>query len=424
LKRPPFGLTREAQHLVLAALVAQREFDFVTSSGNRINHRSLDLQIVWNDVVGLAPPAEETYSSERLLKWAVLLTGVDALKTLRSAEARLSVMDALAAWLSRWQTDCVLERFEELPDDALNTRLYKTAGGVKKTFGQAAAAVDGLRLGTMELDQCLQAVADAFSDSEEEFRAKGADLAVLRDFLSVSDERRTINEYLIFADSAGDVEIDGLRAHLLKELALPFSGQSLGKSSFDDEWSRFKELYATRYAERHDEVMGPIDSRLNELFAGQAWTTFSELSAMPWFGSRDMNDARKQIRLIRSQQCTADVRRWLETQPSCECSFTLGGGKEPDVLLEELRSVVNGALGRFRQRVIEKSEVSGDPQPLYLESIMNEDKFTAMTAIQMHALKSAAAELSETDPNGSDRRRPRNPYIPLHPDDIIELEQQ
>src|SRR6185436_9451255 len=43
LQTPPVGLTRESQHLILAALVAQREFEFITSSGNRINHRSLDL---------------------------------------------------------------------------------------------------------------------------------------------------------------------------------------------------------------------------------------------------------------------------------------------------------------------------------------------------------------------------------------------
>jgi hypothetical protein len=55
----PFGLTSEAQHLVLAALVAHRQFEFVTSNGNRINHRSLDLQIIWEDIDGIARPSDE-----------------------------------------------------------------------------------------------------------------------------------------------------------------------------------------------------------------------------------------------------------------------------------------------------------------------------------------------------------------------------
>ncbi|MBV9242892.1 MAG: hypothetical protein JO314_12885 [Acidobacteria bacterium] len=64
LSAAPLGLTREAQHLVLAALVAQRQFDFVTASGNRINHRSLDLQIIWDDIQGIASPRSEEYPLE------------------------------------------------------------------------------------------------------------------------------------------------------------------------------------------------------------------------------------------------------------------------------------------------------------------------------------------------------------------------
>ena len=61
------------------AFVAGRRFEFVTSSGNRINHRSLDLQIIWDDVIGIAKPSDEICSNERLRWWACLITGISDL---------------------------------------------------------------------------------------------------------------------------------------------------------------------------------------------------------------------------------------------------------------------------------------------------------------------------------------------------------
>ena len=52
LAKPPWGLGREAQQLLLSSLVAARQMEYVTAKGDRINHRSLDLRIVWDDIVG------------------------------------------------------------------------------------------------------------------------------------------------------------------------------------------------------------------------------------------------------------------------------------------------------------------------------------------------------------------------------------
>ena len=64
LKEAPFGLVKEAQHLILAALVAKRKIDFVTEKGDRINNRSLDLNIIWEDIVGVAAPKDVVYEQE------------------------------------------------------------------------------------------------------------------------------------------------------------------------------------------------------------------------------------------------------------------------------------------------------------------------------------------------------------------------
>jgi hypothetical protein len=70
LKKSPHGFVREAQHLILTALVAQRKIEFVTSKGDRINRRSLDLKIIWDDIEGVAKPVGTVYSAARLTDWA------------------------------------------------------------------------------------------------------------------------------------------------------------------------------------------------------------------------------------------------------------------------------------------------------------------------------------------------------------------
>ncbi|MEO7659249.1 MAG: hypothetical protein ABIV48_06510, partial [Pyrinomonadaceae bacterium] len=120
LHAAPLGLSREARHLVLAAFVAQRQYEFVTSNGNRINHRSLDLQIIWDDIIGIARPLNEAYAPERLLSWAKLLTGNSEIKSLDRTEDRLLIIDSLSKWLESWKNGRVLAEFDALPDEILS----------------------------------------------------------------------------------------------------------------------------------------------------------------------------------------------------------------------------------------------------------------------------------------------------------------
>ncbi len=82
LKQSPNGLVREAQHLILTALVAHRQIEFVTSKGDRINRRSLDLTIIWDDIEGIAKPSSVLYSNNRLTAWARILTGSDVFQSI------------------------------------------------------------------------------------------------------------------------------------------------------------------------------------------------------------------------------------------------------------------------------------------------------------------------------------------------------
>ena len=83
-RQEPRGFVREAQHLLLTSLVAQRQIDFVTSKGDRINQRSLDLKIIWDDIVGIAKPAGSSFSAKKLARWAVIVSGDNTIKSLEN----------------------------------------------------------------------------------------------------------------------------------------------------------------------------------------------------------------------------------------------------------------------------------------------------------------------------------------------------
>ncbi|MFN3329651.1 MAG: SWIM zinc finger domain-containing protein, partial [Pyrinomonadaceae bacterium] len=109
LRHEPYGLVREAVQLILSALVAKRRLEFITSEGNRINWRSLDLKIIWDDIVGIARSEVVSYSSAELIEWAKTLTSADNFQTLDDPQDREKIYEALTSWLKDWRTARILD---------------------------------------------------------------------------------------------------------------------------------------------------------------------------------------------------------------------------------------------------------------------------------------------------------------------------
>lgn len=369
MQAPPYGLSREACHLVLAALVGQRQFEFVTASGIRINHRSLDLQIIWDDIVGLAQPAEERYSPERLFHWAVQLTGERALKPLKNAEARQAAREALSQWLASWQTAAMLERFDKLPDEKINTAVWRVVTSVKRSFGAAAEAVDALLNETGSLEACLQAVADAFIDSDEEFNARQRDLALVRDLVLDASEHARTKEYLLFCEPTGDPELDAMHVRLLDAVATPFRLPASADATFEDDWQSFRAKYCEAYAARHDAVMSTAAGELEIFLSSDEWTAFGLLAERGVVDEPLAAQVKAAVRAIRSMRCSEkNIRELLARQPHCNCTFSLSTAADSDAMLEELRSAVRSAVAEL-----------GD-------TVGAGDTFPAMSALEMQKL--------------------------------------
>lgn len=347
MSAPPLGLTDEAKHLILAALVGQREFEFVTSNGNRISHRSLDLQIIWDDIVGLARPLHEAFAPERLLAWAKLVTGNAGLKSIDRAEDRSLIVDSLSGWLSAWNESRVLADFEALPDESLNAQIWKTAATLKKSFGAMADVIGLLVTDDITLDQCLHAIAEHFSDSESEFEKKKGDLRILGNFTQSVTRRAFIASYLSGCERTVDAETEKARTSLLESIEpSKFWSNDGDIEGLEEFWAAFHGRYVDVYAEAHDAAMRSEDAAesLRAILASPDWAVFENLFRIPWADQRFLIRSKDLIRQIRQRRCDAKLDEILAERPYCRCSFTLSRDSQASDLPDNLRATIANGL--------------------------------------------------------------------------------
>jgi hypothetical protein len=359
LSGAPFGLTREAQRLVMAAMVAQRQFDFVTSKGDRINYRSLDLQIIWDDIVAIARPLNELYSSERLLTWARLVTGNPALRSVERSEDRPLIVVALADWLAGWTGSRVLADFDALPDELLSAGIWRTASNLRKSFGAMAEIIESVTKDDISLDVCLQSIADLFCDSEQEYESKKLDLRTLKLFISGIRRRTEIISYLSLCERTGGEAIESVRLELIANLDTAYDPSAPNsREQLISRWEEFQRQYADYYADRHNRAMRSAahGESLKEIIRSNQWAVFENLASSASQGSECFAAAKNLIRELRQLDCQNDVRQHLTDRPFCGCSFSLREAERLEKLPDELRSLVDAGVTEIIDSILSKRD--------------------------------------------------------------------
>ncbi|MCY7374925.1 MAG: DUF6079 family protein [Pyrinomonadaceae bacterium] len=351
LKKSPYGLGREASHLILTALVAQRRIEFVTSRGDRINRRSLDLKIIWNDIEGIAKPSGVLYGDRRLTEWARMITGTKTFQSIDQPADRQAVKTALENWLADWQSERLLERFNDLPDEVLNTKIWRMATYTEKTFGTVAVTATAILDDTISLEEGLHRVADAFSDSEREFSARRDDLVVLGDFINGVGGRERIRNYLAICETTDDANLEFTREKLVRIIEESyFNPNSRLNDEMENLWQIFHAQFADYFAMKHDLVMKShlMREKFDEFRRSDEWWEFETLSRLTIFQKTYWKEARELYRQLKELDCRFDVRTMLKTQPFCGCSFKLAQTRNWEKLPATLVETV--ARGRANYR--------------------------------------------------------------------------
>lgn len=404
LKLAPLGLTKESQHLVLASLVAQRQFEFVTSSGNRINHRSLDLQIIWDDIEGITRPKADSYSGDQLLSWARHLSGKKELTSLNEDEDRKQIIDALAQWHNEWKSNGALTKFDSLPDEFLNTTIWRVAMGLKRSFGAASSIIESQVTAKISLEDCLRNVADLFNDSVDEYDREVKELAELERYITLSERGQAAFYYVSSSEWTGVAEIDDIRRELLKMLTSSSINFNTENSKFDELWTRFQELYSAHYVDKHDAAMNVFASgqTLKEMMASEMWSTFQVITELPLIDRRFAEHAMTLIREIRAAVCKANVRGQLMIKPVCTCTNQFEDLDRLTQLFDELRNVVARAMDSFKKLMLDnketvintgKSKFPGSNIESLLAGFENADPFPSVSAADLRLLKIVCSDL-------------------------------
>lgn len=346
----PFGLSREARQLVLAHLVADRGCDFVTHAGNRISSRSLHLQIVWDDIYGIARSLHEKRSTSRLLEWAKVITGDASLTTLDTPDGRKAVSVAISHWLKQWKGREVFNRFDNLPDEHQTTFVWRSASNVRKTFGSAAEILADAVKDADKLIDAMTKVAVLFSDNEEEFERRATELNNIERYFANAERVSVVDRAVSSLLPVKDQALESARARLCSKLN---DGVNLlldkGVDNILQEWSHFTECYRAYYFQLHDRSIRTDsgDLIISEMLSSRSWTEFENLATDP-VHEVSIDTAKESVVKISRLKCDRTMESADAIAITCECGASINDLEDAVSAYEDLKILVGEtlALGR------------------------------------------------------------------------------
>ncbi|HRH40358.1 MAG TPA: hypothetical protein PKY82_01850, partial [Pyrinomonadaceae bacterium] len=259
---------------------------------------------------------------------------------------------ALKNWLTDWRSARVLERFDELPDEMLNTKVWKLTRNAQKTFGSVAATVEAVLTKAITLEEGLQRIADAFSDSQEEFFNSTNDLVILEDFINGLGKRKGVWDYLAVCEATEDKGIETVRQQLLDTIedVTDHPSETLNRE-LETLWDLFFSRYSEHFAIKHDTIMKShlLQEKFDEVMRSDEWWEFENLSHLPIFHNNYWRDAQKICWQFRELDCGFDVREMLKVYPFCACSFRLSQILEWEKLPTKLLENIERGRRSYRQ---------------------------------------------------------------------------
>lgn len=363
LKQPPYGFVREAQHLILASLVADRRIEFVTARGDRINARSLDLKIVWGDIVAIARPAVSERPVVSNIKWVKLLTGFDEEVSESGPSGSERVISALGAWLEEWNTANLLNRFDKVPDSLVNTKVWLDASFVKKTLGRVVEALTHLIAGNIRIDQALRDISDAFSHSEIEFEKSVAALERIETFLSSAAVRLRVVGYATSAGCVPDQKANDTKRALFACLS---EGVRNPGSSKNREagylWDGYRSQYQDSFIKEHTRIIRSheLQEKFDNIRRTDIWWEFESLSEIPQLRTAYWQKAIELSGRLAELDCGFASDQGLEHRAGCICEFDISASGEWERMSDELWETVTSGHNNIREMIVNDCERLAD----------------------------------------------------------------
>ena len=350
----PFGFVRESQRILLTALVAGRKIDFVTAKGDRINRRSLDLRLIWDDITGIARSVENVLSHDRLVHWAKLLSGDPVFASFTESKDTEQLRRSLSLRLSEWRKERILERFESLSDEVFNTRIWRTGSSAAKSFTALFEIFGRILNGETEPEAGILQAANLFSDSDEEYGRRAAELDMIRHFVKGTIIRDSVLSYVFSADHTSDPDLERLRNRLIDAANLcildPSEARNREAALFFD---KFKKDYVVHFTQQHDAIMHAhnLQEKFNSVIASSDWNEFHSLANYGLADAEDQRTIAGQKSRFNDLDCRFDTAKLVSTIGRCHCVFSLHDAESWAWLPSEMMESLSSGVERFRARV-------------------------------------------------------------------------
>jgi hypothetical protein len=354
LRQAPHGLGIESQQMLLTALVAERFIEFVTHSDNRINRRSLDLKIIWGDIVAIARPVGSSASKEHLIKWARLLIPDAGFESFDREADRAALQKGLSKFSAEWADARLLERFATLPDDLLNVGLSQMAARIARSLGTVIERIHSAGEGTLPVEECLERLSEAFGRSEEAFRIQVAEVAQLTAFIDAANLRDEARFYLAGSEATACPEVEDARdrvGRLLRE-AVSEPSDALNRE-IRHSFEKFKREYSEHFVSCHNDAMDPpeLKSRISGLLKSESWSEFESVAHLDAYDQVQAAEIREMVRSLRQLQCGANTAELVGLRPHCNCGFTLNLSISGAERVSALQDLLEKGSVSFRRRL-------------------------------------------------------------------------
>ncbi len=296
-----------------------------------------------------------TLSDEELAEWASRLTMRQVPASLGEPDARDLVRDALADWLKAWRADNPLKNFDALADEGLTTRVWNLAEAVRKSFGNAAIAIDAALSKNTSLEEGLQRVADIFGNSTEKLERSSERLAQLTGFIKELPERTRTHNYLSLAEPTEIDEIESARRELLAiagDIHNLFNEESVNR--FNLLWREFHARYTEHYAKTHDETLHDNNRReqIEVLTRSDEWREFEALSQLQLVNRRYWDETTGMLERARHAECELPVRELLAEHSLCACRFRLASVETLARIPQEIAELVERGRAAHRRTLM------------------------------------------------------------------------
>ncbi len=289
---------------------------------------------------------------------------------------RETLSAAFRNWAAEWTNARILERFQELPEDILNVKVWRLAARATKTFGAVAEIITKAGEGTAALEDCLDRISEAFGGSESDFVEVEEQLNILGSFILTASTREEARAYLAASEITDDREIENLRDRvaLMINEANSDPNEKVNRE-FGYAWDRFRREYRAYFVGCHNKVMNSPErkAKLSETLKSEDWAEFDILSKLPGFDRRFAAIASKYRLELADLECTIDPGPLLEHQPYCNCRFSLSESAQAELLPAALNDNLRSGLASFRRVLSENGEELARSIEKFIESSNDAD---------------------------------------------------